>query len=243
MQALKRNVIGLAIGAALLALAVPATAQTSPDTWSIVLSPYMMGASMSGSTTVRGFEADVDVSASDIFSNLQFGFMGMMAARKGNWGVGGDVIYMALGTTVRETNVDFNQGGFAFYGLRKLGAAADLTFGMRVNTMKGQLDFKRLNRSVEQSKAWVDPLVGLLLRTPEKGRLGLRVYSEFGGFGVGSDFTWQVFPTVMFRVTERTSIDLGYRWLDIDYATGDGNEKFAYDVLSQGPVMGLTMRF
>jgi hypothetical protein len=144
---------------------------------------------------------------------------------------------------VREINVDFNQGGFAFYGLRRLGASADLTFGMRVNTMKGELDFKRLGRSVEQSKAWVDPLVGLLARTPEKGRLGPRLYSEFGGFGVGSDFTWQVFPTVMFRATERTSIDLGYRWLDIDYKTGEGNERFAYDVLSQGPVLGMTVRF
>ena len=27
---------------------------------------------------------------------------------------------MALGTTVRNTNVDFNQGAFAFYGLRRL---------------------------------------------------------------------------------------------------------------------------
>ena len=51
---------------------------------------------------------------------------------------------MALGTTVRNTNVDFNQGAFAFYGLRRLGAAADLTFGMRVNTLQGELKFKTL---------------------------------------------------------------------------------------------------
>ena len=243
MNRMTCQLAGLALSAVLVSTAAPAFAQSAPADWEVVLSPYMMGAAMSGTTTVRGRVADVDVSASDIFSNLQFGVMGMGAARKGNWGVGGDAIYMALGTTVREINVDFNQGGFAFYGLRRLGAAADLTFGMRINTLSGELDFKRLGVSVEQSKAWVDPLVGLLLRTPGTHRLGFRLYTEIGGFGMGSDFTWQAFPVLMFRVTEKASLDLGYRWLDIDSAAGEGNETFAYDVLSQGPVLGMTIKF
>ena len=49
--------------------------------------------------------------------------------------MGAAMIWMALGTTVRNTNVDFNQGAFAAYGLRRLGSAADLTVGMRVNTL------------------------------------------------------------------------------------------------------------
>jgi len=243
-EQLMRRVGSRVLAAVMLATScATASAQTTSDGWDVLMSPYLMGASMSGTTTVRGLEADVDVSASDIFANLQFGAMGMFAAHKGNWGVGGDAIYMALGTTVREINVDFNQGGFAFYGLRRLGSAADVTFGLRVNTLSGELDFKRLGRSVDQSKAWVDPLVGLLLRTPESHRVGLRLYTELGGFGMGSDVTWQVFPVLMFRVTEKTSIDLGYRWLDIDYAAGEGDDGFKYDVLSQGPVLGMTVRF
>ena len=60
-----------------------------------------MGAAMSGTTAVRGQEVDVDMSASDIFSNLQFGAMGLVVARKGDWGVGGDAIWMALGANGR----------------------------------------------------------------------------------------------------------------------------------------------
>jgi hypothetical protein len=56
-----------------------------------------MGASMGGTTAVAGQELYVDMSASDIFSNLQFGAMGIVVARKGNWGVGGDAMWMALG--------------------------------------------------------------------------------------------------------------------------------------------------
>ena len=221
----------------------PAAAQAPSDEWEVVVAPYFMGAAMSGTTAVRGREVDVDVSASDIFSNLQFGAMGLVVARKGKWGVGADAIWMALGTTVRETNVDFNQGAFAFYGLRRLSSAADLTFGLRVNTLQGDLEFKTLGVDVSQDKTWVDPLVGLTLRSPADHRVRLKVYTEIGGFGVGSDFTWQVFPTVGFKLNERVSLEVGYRWLDLDYSTGDGNERFGYDVLTQGPVGGLALRF
>ena len=118
-----------------------AVAQPASDEWKVLVAPYLMGAAMSGATTVRGVTVDVDASASDIFSNLQFGAMGMVVARKGAWGFGADAIWMALGTTVRDTNVDFNQGAFAFYGLRQLGPAADVTFGLRVNTLQGELTF------------------------------------------------------------------------------------------------------
>ncbi len=221
----------------------PAAAQAPSDEWDVTVVPYFMGASMSGTTAVRGREVDVDVSASDIFSNLQFGAMGLVVARKGKWGLGGDAIWMALGTTVRNTNVDFNQGAFAFYGLRRLGAAADLTLGMRVNTLQGKLTFNALGVSVSQDKTWVDPLVGLTLRSPGEHRVHLQVYTEIGGFGVGSDFTWQIFPTLGFKFTDHFSLEAGYRWLDLDYETGDGNERFAYDVLTQGPVGGLAFRF
>jgi len=221
----------------------PASAQSAGDGWDVYVAPYLMGASMSGNTTVRGREVDVGISASDIFSNLQFGAMGLMVARKGNWGFGADAIWMALGTTVRNTNVDFNQGAFAFYGLRRLGPAADLTFGMRVNTLQGTLDFKTLGVAVDQDATWVDPIVGLTLRTPEDRRLLLRVYSEIGGFGAGSDFTYQIFPSVGFKLADRVSLEFGYRWLDIDYAKGEGNDRFAYDMLTQGPVGGFAFRW
>ena len=89
----------------------------------------------------------------------------------------------------------------------------------------------------------MDPIVGLTLRTPAERRVLLRVYTEIGGFGVGSSFTWQVFPTVGIRLADWASLELGYRWLDIDYSTGEGRERFAYDVLTQGPVGGVAFRF
>jgi hypothetical protein len=58
----------------------------------------------------------------------------------------------------------------------------------RINTLQGALTFKGPGIEVSQDKTWVDPIAGLTLRTPDR-RVQARVYSEIGGFGVGSDFT------------------------------------------------------
>jgi hypothetical protein len=254
---MKRYVRLWAVAAALAVGSItPAWAQANPDKWDVFVAPYMMGASMSGSSTVKNYQVDVDVSASDIFSNLQFGAMGLMTAMKGNWGFGADIMWMALGATVENTNVDFNQGGFAFFGLRRLGPAAELTFGARINTLQSELTFKGPNLTVSQDKNWVDPLVGIALHTPREGRFRFGVYGEVGGFGVGSNFEWQIFPTIGIGLTKSLSLEFGYRWLDMDYESGDDaepcvpglpclvqNDRFVYDVLTQGPVVGFGFRF
>ena len=243
---MKRRSLGAWAFVSVMAAAAPAAAQAPPDTWQVTIAPYLLGASMSGTTTLRGIPMETDLSASEIFSNLQFGAMGMAAARKGKWGFGGDAIWMALGTTSDRPagTVDFKQGAFAFYGLRRLGAAAELTFGLRVNTLQGSIALDGpLQIAADQNKTWVDPLVGLILRTPGDRRVGFKVYTEVGGFGAGSDFEWQVFPTVSIKFTDHVLMDLGYRWLDMNYKNGDGDKQFGYDVLTQGPVLGFTFRF
>jgi hypothetical protein len=236
-------------------LAPPPAAAQSPagDTWKVTIEPYILGASMGGTTAVRGEEVTVDMSASDIFSNLQFGAMGIVVARKGDWGVGGDAIWMALGangTTPGPVGVtgsaDVSQGAFAFYGLRRLAPYADLFFGGRVNYLSANL---RINgplnvRSVDGSKTWFDPIVGLQLKTPNTGsRWHAQVYTEIGGFGAGSTFTWQVFPTFGVNLAKWVSLDFGYRWLDIDYSSGEDETLFKWDVLTQGPFVGFGFRF
>ena len=250
---MKTNSVALGLVFTVLA-ASPAAAQApAGDSWRVTVAPYFLGAGMNGTTTVKGQDVTVDMSFSDILKNLQFGAMGFVVARKGQWGVGGDAIWMALGANGTApgpvgvtASADMSQGAFAFYGLRRLAPYADVFFGGRVNYLSANL---RINtplqvRSVEGSKTWFDPLVGLQLRTPENGkRWHAQVYTEIGGFGVGSTFTWQIFPTVGVDLTKRAALEFGYRWLDIDYSSGENTTLFKYDVLTQGPVLGFAFRF
>lgn len=74
--------------------------------WKWEISAYMLGAGMDGKTGVEPFIADVDESASDIFSNLEFGFMGRARATRGAWSFGTDIIYMGLGGSSDQPNAD-----------------------------------------------------------------------------------------------------------------------------------------
>jgi opacity protein-like surface antigen len=224
--------------------AVPALAQPATDEWQVTVTPYFLGAGVTGTTGVGPLESEIDASFSDILSHLEFGVMGLVAARKGNWGFGADAYYAGLGATAQQppADVDFDQTMLAFYGLRRLGANAELTFGARVNGLAAGITLKEgTNRSANRDDWWLDPLVGLLLRTP--GKIGVKVYTEVGGFGMGSNFAWQLFPTVAVGLTDSMSLDLGYRWIGTDYESGEGATRFRMDTITQGPVIGFAFRF
>ena len=117
---------------------------TSSDGWKFTVAPYLLIPWMNSTVAVRGRDHEVDVSPGSIFENLQFGAMGYFEGRKGSWGTGVDAVYMALGSTVARpsANVDFNQGSYAFTGLRRLNERVDLLFGVRWNVLQGKLEFK-----------------------------------------------------------------------------------------------------
>jgi len=45
------------------------------------------------------------------------------------------------------------------------------------------------------------------------------------------------------NLSKRASIEFGYRWLDIDYSSGENLTLFKYDVLTPGTVLGFGFRF
>jgi hypothetical protein len=220
-------------------------AQSGSDQWKFKLAPYLMGAAMDGSVTIRDRDIDVDVSAGDIFSNLKFGFMGYFEVKKGPWGFASDTIYMKLGVVSERpsANVDFDQLAWTFLGIREISPWADFIFGARWNRLGGNLDLKNLNIQLQQTKNWIDPVIGIRMSTSQENRVHAALQVDIGGFGAGSDFAWEVFPTAGVNLGRRATLAFGYRWLGIDYKSGSGNQRFAYDVISQGPTIGLALNF
>jgi hypothetical protein len=222
------------------------TGASTSDEWKFKVAPYLVLPWMDGKAAVRGKQVDVNVSAGDIFSNLQIGAMGYFEARKGAWGFGVDAMYMALGTTTDRpsADVDFNQGAYQFTALYALNEKVNLTFGARWNVLEGRLGFKGpLAVTVEDTKQWVDPTAGFILRQPLGGRWHLGLVADIGGFGAASKLAWQVFPTVQIDLGKRARLGLGYRALGMDYETGSGDTWFRYNVITSGPVLGMAFDF
>jgi hypothetical protein len=175
--------------------------------------------------------------------------MGYFEARKNGWGVGADAMYMALGTTVdrvpllgnRATaDVDFNQGAYTFVGIRELNKNFDFLFGVRWNVLQGRIGFKGPQQTVvKQTKQWVDPLFGVNMKKHLRGRFSLSMEADIGGFGIGSDVAWSLFPLVGMETGKHATMKVGYRVLGSNYTSGSGDTRFKYDVITQGIVLGV----
>jgi len=83
-----------------------------------------------------------------------------------------------------------------------------------------------------------DPIVGARSRLPLSRRLKLMLRADFGGFGVGSERSYNLGAVLAWSLGERAQLVAGYRHLDVDYDDG-----FRYDVATSGPVLGLVLGF
>jgi hypothetical protein len=73
----------------------------TPSGWQFRVTPYAWAPSVNGDVTVRGQTADIDMSFWDLFDSGSSGaqldslaaLMGYVEARKGPWGIYGDVVW------------------------------------------------------------------------------------------------------------------------------------------------------
>jgi len=250
------------------------TAEEKPaeSAWQFTVAPYLWAISMDGNVTVKGLEADLDLSFSDIWDELNFAFMMEYEARKGNWGFWGNTIYANLGksnisgprglTNIDPTVKSLWQGLGGFYrlgtwnladapGKKTPSVIVDTYFGARYTWLELTLDFdgifqNRIN-SVSQDKSWVEPLLGARTIWDLSERWTATLAGDIGGVAFGSDFAWNAFSLIGYRFDlfgeKNAQAFAGYRALSQDYTDGSGRDKFQWDVTLYGPVLGLAVRF
>jgi opacity protein-like surface antigen len=227
----------------------PATApQTSPDKWQVSIAPYFFLASLDGTIGVVGRRAEVSASFRDLFRNLDFAIMGQVEARKGNWSILGDAMYMSLSgdkvtpnplfgdieVEVKETIIE---PAVAYRVMNVERGSIDLIGGVRFWHVKPHITFQpRILPlvDVEESKNWADPIVGARATASLSPRVFLQGRFDVGGFGVSSDFSGQVFGGVGFQVKPRVALIGGYRYLRVDYS----NDGFIFKTAMSGIMLG-----
>jgi len=94
---------------------------------------------------------------------------------------------------------------------------------------------------------WVDPFLGARLVYHHSPSDQFMVRADIGGFSIGSRLTWQALATYSFYLGSHAAIDfdgyLGYRALSVDYVEGSGVDRYEFDAIQQGPVIGITGKF
>jgi len=243
--------------AAVMSAAPIAQAQSSPadgqqgTALEFTVAPYLLVPTMSGNVTLRGRDLEVDLGPSEIFENLEFGIMGYFEVRKGPWAFAFDGLYMDLGKSAQLDTIlgpvgatlGLQQGMYELSGIRTVTPWADVVFGVRINSISGSFETLLLQLTGDSSATWVDPFVGVKLVVPETGNWLAAVRIDIGGFGVGSSFAWQIYPTVGYNFVDWFTLAGGFRILDMKYETGEGSQLFVYDMSMYGPFVGFVFHF
>lgn len=232
----------------------------APSPWVVQVTPYMWAAGMEGriSPFRRAPTIEVDKSFSDVLDDLNVGGFLNLWARNDRLVLSGDLMYVnttdshvvgalpVLGPTPGlSASVDSGefmataQAGYRVYETPQF--TLDLLGGLRVWHISTDVTVSYGNYALshKESFGWVDPVVSLRGFYNITDKVSVMAQGDVGGFGIGSDFTWQFMATLNYAFNDRYAMSAGYKVLSVDY---DRNSH-VFDTALSGPVLGLTYRF
>ncbi len=152
----------------------------------------------------------------------------------------------AIGGPGSGTAFDIYGGGRLWW--QQAEASVGLTAALVLNLVNRNFAIEG-GRAVAKSGdiSWIDPVVGLRLRHQFAPGSELTLSGDVGGFGVGSQFTWQAVGAYRWTFAKTHSAIwsamLGYKALYADYSKGSGDTLYTYDMLQHGPIVGVSARF
>jgi hypothetical protein len=250
------GIAGLLTGVLACAIGNPALA--ADDEWQQTMVVYIMGAALDGDAYVGPLQVPVDLSISDVFDSLEFGAMAAYRVANDTWSFTGDFTFMGLGGTgtsprlgLIKGDVDLDQTTFMATVGRRLNSSLEALFSLGYVDLSTDVKVTStgpqglVNSKVSTSADWIDPLIGLQYNVPFADDWRFNLRGDVGGFGVGADLTYQLLANLRWHASDRFGVAFGYRLIAFDYEDGkkDGASYQRYDLVEQGPFVGVTVDF
>jgi hypothetical protein len=248
-----------AVVASILGCCTAAPALAADGDWQHTVIIYAMGAAIDGEATIGDLTVPVDVSMSDVFSALEMGAMGAYRADNGTWSFTIDATFMGLGGTAESRreiikgDIDLDQttlmgtvGRRIAPNLEGLFSLSwfDLSTDLKLTTIGPPAVFETI-RTASDEASWIDPMIGLQYNAPFADDWRLNLRGDIGGFGIGSDLSYQLLANVRWQANEAVGVVFGYRLIGFDYEDGHKSDRDyqRYDLTEQGPLVGMTISF
>ena len=127
-------------------------------------------------------------------------------------------------------------------GVRYTGLDVDMRVTGTISGPLGALS-RQVNLDMSPNLDLVDPIVGAraLIEIDPDWTLGLR--GDIGGFGVGSEFAWNIVGVVTYQAWENVDLLAGYRALSYDIESSKGAGNADLDITLHGPVLAAVFRW
>jgi len=233
----------------LIAMAVAQAAHA--ESWRTSGTLYMQFANMDGEIAVDGRSAEIDVSFSELWDHLDIAGMMAIRSEKDRYALTFNAVFTGLGADVTGPNgtffdVDVTQDMVELAWSWRLDERYELYAGGRYQSLSVDLSIRNpdgTSNAALEVESLFDPIIGARGAWPLGQAWTLIARADIGGFGVGSDFTWSALAAADWSISENFGLLLGYRALDTDYSKGSGADRFNFDLLVSGPLLGLRYNF
>ena len=238
------TLVFLILACGLSTMAQDEAAETVDSSWQWYVAPYIWVPQVNGTLKFEGITNDISTSFFDPSNSIgmSFNFQGYRL----NWGLLLDITY--LDYTVGETSPSVSSyKGQTFtteFALVRVLGGESISWRALLGGRWTYLDrsVNTTDGGVNESRGgWIDPFVGAAMTMPLAERHRLRARGDIGGFGISSDFAWQLMAFYEYSISRKITILGGYRLLDIDYDKGEGRDQVIYDIQTHGPAIALTI--
>jgi len=218
------------------------------DEWQFKLAPlFLWGVNLDGTTSIGPVSTPLDLGfTDDVFENLGAVFTVHFEAKKNDLTLFAEYQYVQLEPTASIANgpsvdVDFTIQTAEFgtgYRIATWGITdVEPITGVRWTYQDLEATPRGGPQLVDSNENWWDFFGGVRLSTHFNDKWTL---ISRGDIGAGSsDLVWNLFFMADYKFKDWGSAFFGYRWMDYDYDSGSGQDRYAYDALQQGPLAGI----
>ena len=257
MKAPRSGIItGLAAALLTVMIALPTSAQAQrADDSFFRVTPYLWALSLDGTTAVLGNDADVDASFSDIVDLLNVALsLNLEWNTRNNWffvldpmfadlemdlaiptpgplpePTGKVEIQLVIVDALVGYSINENLGGYA---------------GVRYYDQDITIIPDGMVPEIGLGDDWTDFLIGVRAggELGEKWKMMGKLDGAVGGDSDSAFYAQFVFSRV-FGKNNNMHLDLGWRYYDVDYVSGEGVSTFKWEVAHSGPVVGWSWEF
>jgi len=221
----------------------PSTEPAAADGWDHQIAPYIWGTGLDGTIGIGPVQTSVDLSFSDILETLDGGILVHYEGSKGDWTILSDLVFTDVGTSSDLVDTDYKQTIFELGAARAVKPGFEVLFGLRWNDNDAEIRVLGpggvIDARAEGDVSWTDPFVGGRWKAELSDKWALQTRLDAGGFGVGSDLTWNASLTALYKATQKVTVGVGYRVVDVDY----DDAPLVYDVQMPGALLGVGFSF
>ncbi len=225
--------------------------------WHVLWHPlYLWGSSLSGTAGAGGLTTEVDAGFGEILDEVNFVYATALDVRKNRVGVLMELNYMNLGDSKTYAAPSPFSGAQlsaklfyldpeVYYRVKESDRGSfDVMAGFRYWHLDNKITFLPgllPGTTVSAQDNWVDPVFGARVRLnlDQDKKWYLPIKGDVGGFGAGSDLTWQIFAGAGRNFGKRYTLLLGWRALSVNRQ----NAPKVFDLTLHGPVMSFGINF